>query len=342
MSEYKEPLVDVAVLLIFFSRPEQFSEVFKQVKKARPSKLFLYQDGPRAGREDDVSGIEACRKIAEEIDWKCDVHTLYQEKNYGCDPSEYIAQKWAFSHVDKCIILEDDDVPSCSFFQFCKEMLDKYEFDERISMISGFNHEEITPDVPYDYFFTSNCSIWGWASWKRVIDQWDGEYNFLNDEYGLRKLESIIGHRNYLKNFINMCNRHKETGREHYETILIANVIMSSGLCIVPTRNMINNIGDTADSTHFTGSSNTIPRGLRRIFTMKRYEIEFPISHPKYIMEDMDYKDRVYKIMGWGHPLIKMYRLVEGIFHKIRAGESRSAIGDIKSRINNYFEKTSY
>ena len=63
--------------------------------------------------------------------------------------------------VDKCIVLEDDDVPSVSFFTFCKEMLDKYEQDTRITMIAGFNNEEITPDVPYDYFFTSTFSIWG-------------------------------------------------------------------------------------------------------------------------------------------------------------------------------------
>ena len=62
------------------------------------------------------------------------------------------------------IVLEDDDVPSVSFFTFCKEMLDKYEQDPRITMIAGFNNEEITPGVPYDYFFASTFSIWGWAS----------------------------------------------------------------------------------------------------------------------------------------------------------------------------------
>ena len=149
----KKYLVDVPVLLLFFSRPEQFKLVFEQVKKARPSQLFLYQDGPREGREDDIKGIKECRKIAENIDWECEVKRLYQEKNYGCDPSEYISQKWAFSYVDKCIVLEDDDVHSISFFSFCKEMLDKYENDTRIGLISGFNNEEITKDVYEDYLF---------------------------------------------------------------------------------------------------------------------------------------------------------------------------------------------
>ena len=43
----KPALVDVAVLILFFNRPRQLAQVFEQVKKARPSRLFLYQDGPR-------------------------------------------------------------------------------------------------------------------------------------------------------------------------------------------------------------------------------------------------------------------------------------------------------
>src|SRR3712207_1421939 len=172
--------IDVAVLLLFFNRPDNFGKVFAEVKKARPSKLFLYQDGPR--HERDLDGIRACRAIADDIDWECEVHRLYQEKNYGCDPSEYISQKWAFSMVDKCIVLEDDDVPSQSFFPFCKELLDRYENDSRVWMIAGFNSEEVTPGVQADYLFTSVFSIWGWASWRRVIDTWDENYTWLDDE----------------------------------------------------------------------------------------------------------------------------------------------------------------
>lgn len=55
--------IDVAVLLIFFNRPGCFGEVFEQVRKARPSKLFLYQDGARDGNERDAFGVARCREI---------------------------------------------------------------------------------------------------------------------------------------------------------------------------------------------------------------------------------------------------------------------------------------
>ena len=62
--------IDVAVLCVFFVQPDTFLQVFEQVLKARPSKLFLYQDGPREGKGDEER-IAQCRRIAEEgIDWE--------------------------------------------------------------------------------------------------------------------------------------------------------------------------------------------------------------------------------------------------------------------------------
>ena len=65
-------MIDVAVLILFFNRPESFSRVWAEVRKAQPAKLFLYQDGPRG--EQDRVGMEACRKIADHVDWPCEVH----------------------------------------------------------------------------------------------------------------------------------------------------------------------------------------------------------------------------------------------------------------------------
>jgi hypothetical protein len=311
---------DIAVLLLFFTRSDTFAKVFEAVRQARPSKLFLYQDGPRGER--DLSGIEACRKIVsdENIDWECEVHRLYQEKNVGCDPSEYISQKWAFSIVDKCIVLEDDDVPSQSFFPFCKEMLDRYENDERITMVSGFNIDEVTSDCPYDYFFTSTFAIWGWASWRRVIDQWDGQYTFLDDAYNMRQLKALAEQRKYRKDMIQMFQDHRQTGKEYYESIFWASMLFNSGLAILPSKNQINNLGLMADSTHFTASAKTTPKRIRRIFTMKRYELEFPLKHPKYVIENVEYKEHLYKVNAWRHPWIKVQYSLEELWLNLRYG----------------------
>lgn len=336
----KEFLVDVPVLILFFNRPEQLSQVFQQVREARPSRLFLYQDGPRGAQ--DMPGIMACRKVVESVDWDCHVARLYQERNYGCDPSEFISQKWAFSHVDKCVVLEDDDVPSVTFFSFAKEMLDRYEYDDRVTMICGFNVEEHTADTSDSYFFSTNFSIWGWASWRRVVDQWDEHYTWLDDTETVTRLQTLIRERGYRDDFLPMCRKHRAQGKAFYETIFWAHLLLSNGLCIVPTHNMINNLGATADSTHFGGELATLPHGYRRIFTMGRYDMNYPLRHPKHVIEHVAYRHRVYRIMGWMHPWIKVGRSFEELYLNLKHGNLSYIAQAIRNRIRKWMGKAAY
>ena len=85
MNEKKQSKIDVAVLMIFFCRVEKTREVFEAVKKARPSKLYLYQDGAREFVESDKTNIEKCREVVADIDWDCEVKTLFRNENLGCD-----------------------------------------------------------------------------------------------------------------------------------------------------------------------------------------------------------------------------------------------------------------
>ncbi|MBR1688353.1 MAG: hemolysin activation protein [Prevotella sp.] len=309
--------VDVAVLMLFFNRPDTLRQVFEQVRQARPSRLFLFQDGPRSER--DTAQIEACRAIVEEIDWECEVHRNYQAHNLGCMAAGYTSHRWAFSLADKCIVLEDDVVPSQSFFRFCKEMLDRYETDERITMISGFNVDEVSPDVPYDYFFTSAFSIWGWASWRRVVEQWDADYSFLDDTYNLGQLERLIKQRGYRSQFVKMCRDHRAGGAPQFESVFWSTMLYNSGLAIMPTRNMINNVGASEDSSHYS-AFRTMPRRLKQLFTMPRYEVDFPLRHPRYVIEEVGYWQRMYAANGWDRPWIKIGRSLEELWLNIRYG----------------------
>ena len=215
--------IDIPVLLIFFARPKQTALVFEQIKLARPSKLYLYQDGARENRLDDIKNIEICREIVSDIDWNCQVKTFFQDENFGCDPSEFIAQKWMFENEEYGIVLEDDDVPSQSFFPFCKEILEKYKFDERINMVCGMNNFGEMENNPDSYFFSTSGSIWGWATWKRVIDQWDDNYKFLDDKFSLLLLKNKLGKR-FFNLFYKKSIGNRETKKAHYESILASSL----------------------------------------------------------------------------------------------------------------------
>ncbi len=316
---------DISVLMLFHARPDHFSRVWAEVHKARPARLFLYQDGPRPGTK-DMEGIMACRQLVadENIDWQCEVHRLYQERNYGCDPSGYMSQQWAFSQTDKCMVLEDDVVPSPTFFKFCKEMLDKYADDNRITMIAGFNTDEYTPDIPYSYFFTRVFSIWGWASWSRVILQRDGSYQFVHNSSQWTLLKAKVRQYRQRKDMPQMCRDHAASGKQYFESIFWAYMLMHDGLAIMPRVNMINNIGMDG-GTHFAAQLDLLPRRLRRQFTMERHDLTFPLHHPAVVEEYPDYQDRFYLMNAWNHPWRKVQysleelwlNLLHGNFHKI-------------------------
>lgn len=284
--------IDVAVLCIFFARPEQFEKSFECVRKARPRVLLLWQDGPREGRQDDVENIEKCRKIAENIDWECEVYRNYHEKNMGCDPSTHLSHKWAFSIVDKCIILEDDILPAPTFFRFCKELLDKYENDTRIDRICGQTLYGGVPDKRYSYFFGKSGSSWGWATWKRVADTWESDYKFLNDEYYLDLARHRFGHKRFYRS-LDTARRRAAEGVPYWEHIVGFRTTLQSGLVIYPKENMIENVGSSVNATHAPDDIRELPKDIQQMFNTRAVDMNFPLKHPPYVIEDYHYFENI-------------------------------------------------
>ncbi len=334
--------LDVAVLMLFFNRPETLQKVFNEVRKARPARLFLYQDGPR--NDADMQAIETCRQIVsdEHIDWPCDVHRNYQPHNQGCDPSGYLAQRWAFSLADRCIVLEDDVVPSQSFFPYCQELLDRYADNPKVWMIAGFNAEESSigrqpsQAAQQPYFFTSVFSIWGWASWRRVVEQWDPTYAFLDDPEAIKKIQGLIDNGTLRRDFLDMSRRHRDSGRAHFETIFWSSMILNDALAAMPARNLINNVGAEGVSTHYNGSLLTMPRRLRSMFTMPRYELRFPLTHPTDVVEEPAFRERIYLLNAWNHPWRKIQYSIEELLLNLRYGNFSRIAEALNRRIAKY------
>ena len=82
------------ILFVIFNRPSTTKLVFNQIKKIKPTKLFIAADGPRAGNQDDAVKSLQARKIIDEIDWNCDVFTLFRGENMGCGKAVSSAINW--------------------------------------------------------------------------------------------------------------------------------------------------------------------------------------------------------------------------------------------------------
>ena len=324
MSDYK---VKTAVLLIFFIRSDTFSQVFEAVRKVKPQKLYLSQDGPRDDHPDDMKKILEVRKIAESIDWPCTVERFYRTENMGCDPSEFESISWAFNNEEKLIILEDDDVPSVSFFRYCDELLERYESDNRVFMICGRNqvgnikHRERYYDETNSYFFAQSDAIWGWAIWKNRWALCDPKHNYLLSDAAKQYVIKNAPTRFAGECFIEKCQKHRKETIEKgkvasYESPIKAALYLHNMVSIVPKENLIKNVGITGDSVHSEANLKHVPKGMQSIYYLDANELEFPLKHPEYILNNRAFSLKRAKILAADSKWRRVFRMFEVAFRK--------------------------
>ncbi len=206
------------VLLVIFNRPKTTQLVFEAIRRAKPARLYIAADGPRKNVESDIKNCAEARKIVEQIDWDCAVQTLFRNGNVNCGRGPSSAFTWFFEHEEEGIILEDDCLPSQSFFWFCQELLEYYRDDTRVMHIGGNNFlNGWKKDNDYSYYFSRSGHIWGWATWRRAWKMFDFNiknyakakhhgffqyyfHNLIEKAYRLRKFNKPVVGKNIEKN----------------------------------------------------------------------------------------------------------------------------------------------
>lgn len=259
------------VVLLFFNRPDTTRRVMAQIRRARPKTLYLVQDGPRPDVPGEQALVEVTRNIAEDVDWDCTVSRVYSEKNLGLRERVVTGLDQVFAEVEKAIILEDDCVANDSFFRFCEETLERYADDERVGTVSGNNFLRgrfVTED---SYFFSPDVRIWGWATWRRVWQDFSADG--LNHEWSKEEAASALAgfpSPSRKKALVSMAaSAHKINS---WALPFVLHCQRRNYLSIVPEVNLVKNIGFGSRSTHTRFESFTDELPTRRI--------EFPLRHP--------------------------------------------------------------
>ena len=275
MSNYQ---LKTPVAFIIFDRPDTTKRVFAEIARARPPKLLVIADGPRADHPDDAEKCANVRAIIDGVDWDCEVLTNYSDANLGCKRRVSSGLDWVFDTVDDAIILEDDCLPHPTFFRFCEEMLEKYRDDERIAMISGDNFQFGRKRTEYSYYFSRYTHIWGWASWRRAWDNYDVAMKIWPEIRDGRWLEDLLGAKKsvwYWKYIFENVYNGKTDSWAYQWTF---SCWIQSALTVLPNANLVSNIGFGMNAVH-TKVSNEFAE-------METESMRFPISHPNYILRD--------------------------------------------------------
>lgn len=273
-------MFNTPILFIVFNRVETTQRVFDAIKKIQPKYLFIAADGPRTDRQGEDKKCNDVRNIIHQIDWECELKTLFQEHNLGCAKGVSTAITWFFEHVEQGIILEDDCLPHFDFFPYCEELLNKYKDNEQIMLISGDNFQNGMRRGDASYYFSGYINIWGWASWKRV---WNG-YDLYLKNLSLQKFKKAISlytsSWNERKVWIDKFLTMKKQGNNTWDYQLGFHVWEKQGLSITPNVNLISNIGIDG-GTHYNSNNDQIGLDLATSPIM-------PLIHPHTIIQHKD------------------------------------------------------
>ena len=294
------------VAFIIFNRPETTQRVFEAIRGAQPSRLFIIADGPREDHPQDEEKCAAARAITERVDWKCDVSTNFADINMGCKNRISSGLDWVFNQVDQTIILEDDCLPHPTFFRFCQELLDRYKYDNRIMMISGDNYQFGRNKTEYSYYFSRYTHIWGWATWKRAWDFFDVNMELWPALRDSDWLEGIFDEERSVKFWLNIFDSLYDGNIDTWDYPWMMSCWIQNGLSILPSLNMVSNIGFGFDAT------NTI--SMTDYANIKAYSADLPLKHPPLVKRH-EKADRHTQLIHYENR--SLLRIPKGVYRRI-------------------------
>lgn len=274
-------MFDTPILYLVFNRPDLVKTTFSQICKVKPKQLYIAADGPRYNVQGEQDKCQQCREfVLSQVDWDCEIYTLFRKENLGCKIAVSSAIDWFFSKVEMGIILEDDILPNQDFFFFTQDLLNRYRFEQNVQMISGLNVHVKWKEDKQDYHFCRFAGIWGWASWKRAWQTYDVNIEKWN-------LDNVK--RSVLQNFPDDI---KSGRRKMYDALYNNKIdtwdlqwtfakLLSGGINIVPSKNLIKNIGCNSSGTHING--------YHPWATLDTFQLEFPLRQPNVIRSDIEY-----------------------------------------------------
>ena len=261
------------ILLITFNRPNHVRRVLMEIRKQKPAELYICQDGAREDNENDRRKVQEVREVVQElVDWPCNLHTLYQEKNLGCGPGPAAGITWFFENVEQGIVMEDDCLPHPDIFGYCEELLNKYKNNPHVQFINATLYDD-SWRCKDSYGFSHYMITGAWAAWRET---WQGfDINLQNmDARAFREHVWNLTDNRVEANwwYAKVLEIQRDTKQKSYwDYQMQIHLFEISAITIHPAVNLIANIGFDAEGTHTLGNDG---RGNRPIYGI------LPLKHP--------------------------------------------------------------
>ena len=243
--------MQVPIAFFIYKRPELTKAVFQQIIASQLKDVFVFADGPTNDLEKEK--CEETRAIIDQFqDGKMRLHKHYQEDNIGLYENIKQGLSLVFTQFDQVIILEDDCMPHQSFFTFCLKNLEKFRYDHHIMQISGTSLLNDSHGGFKSLESKYSLPNWGWDTWKRAWEKFNPEFTTFktNEDFFTKKLindDSLP--------IIKALSSLSYGNRNSWDVQWMADLWINGGHTILPSTNLITNLGNGEGSSYMPESS---------------------------------------------------------------------------------------
>lgn len=247
---------NIPVCIFLFKRSESLPRIFDVLRKVKPSKLYLRSDQGR--NETEKQEVEKVRNLVlSMIDWNCEVIKDFAKENRGVYQNIGIGAWEIFDKEEKCIFIEDDNLPNESFFSYCEQMLDYYKDDENTLLVCGTNYGgNKFEKCKTDCFRVKALLPCGWASWSNKFKKYYPRYleevdsPSFKEEFFSKYKNKALANQQYKSVLFERTKYLNEKRFNSWDFHLIECIMMRDLYVISPKVNLIRNIGVDTFSIH--------------------------------------------------------------------------------------------
>ena len=239
------------IILFVYNRPyhtKQTLEALARNPEAGESLLYIFCDAAKEGASAHALRlIDEVREMADSEGRFKEVYVDKAEKNRGLAGSIIRGVTSVVEQHGMAIILEDDMVTSTDFLSYMNQALRLYENEPQVACISGSIYP-VEQELPQS-FFIKGADCWGWATWKRAWDVYDGDgQKLLNAIHAKGRAKEFDFGGTYP--YTQMLAEQVRGGNNSWAVRWYASSFLKNMLCLYPGRSLVHNIGLDGSGEH--------------------------------------------------------------------------------------------
>lgn len=237
------------IALFVYNRPNHTRRTLKFLQAnyfAEESRLYIFADAAKTPA--DHEKVQQVQDIISNIDGFKTVKIIKAKQNLGLAQSIINGVTNLVNTYGKVIVFEDDLLSSPYTIKYFNEALDKYQNQIKLMHISAYMYPLAAADDLPETFIYRAVHSWGWATWKRAWENFNPDIDSLMAQFDAKKINEFSIEKKM--NFWKQMNEFKRGKNNSWAIRWYASVFLNGGLCLNPSKSLINNIGHDGTGIH--------------------------------------------------------------------------------------------